>query len=380
MEKVLSHFLFTTKKIDEFTLNLVSLYDLYLPIVGKTSVCFYMLLNNYVCCSNKTNCLSFNSQAICQQLHININQLIEAKDKLEAIGLLQTFVSCSNNAAKIYIFVLRTPLQFDHFITNPKLISLLISSIGSTNFEFLQYKYSHDSQLNNSIEITKNFNSIFNDKNLKNIPEIDWNKLYLNIQKTTSLTITIDQTSKQMIQDIYKKYRISMKDIEMTIYDSIYVVDNNNIVDPNLLLQNFNKLLSGNITTTFSPISRNSKIFYGQLDENQEQKIINNYQLVSPPLYLSSIFKRPLDEKEKNIIFLLRTKYHLNDEIINVIIDFSLFKTNGKLNKKYILKTANSINGLGLDQVTEVINHFKKALVNNTKTINAQINYKLESL
>ncbi len=380
MEKVLSHFLFTTKKIDEFALNLISLYDLYLPIVGKTSICFYMLLNNYVCCSNKTDCLSLNSQAICQQLHININQLIDAKDKLEAIGLLQTFVSCSNNNAKIYIFVLRTPLQFDHFITNPKLKSLLISSIGSTNFEFLQYKYSHDSQLNNSIEITKNFSSIFNDENLKNIPEIDWNKLYLNIQKTTSLTITIDQTSKQMIQDIYKKYRISIKDIEMTIYDSIYVVDNNNIVDPNLLLQNFNKLLSGNITTTFSPISRNSKIFYGQLDENQEQKIINNYQLVSPPLYLSSIFKRPLDEKEKNIIFLLRTKYHLNDEIINVIIDFSLFKTNGKLNKKYILKTANSINGLGLDQVSEVINHFKKALVNNTKTINDQINYKLESL
>ena len=380
MEKVLSHFLFTTKKIDEFALNLISLYDLYLPIVGKTSICFYMLLNNYVCCSNKTDCLSLNSQAICQQLHININQLIDAKDKLEAIGLLQTFVSCSNNNAKIYIFVLRTPLQFDHFITNPKLKSLLISSIGSTNFEFLQYKYSHDSQLNNSIEITKNFSSIFNDENLKNIPEIDWNKLYLNIQKTTSLTITIDQTSKQMIQDIYKKYRISIKDIETTIYDSIYVVDNNNIVDPNLLLQNFNKLLSGNITTTFSPISRNSKIFYGQLDENQEQKIINNYQLVSPPLYLSSIFKRPLDEKEKNIIFLLRTKYHLNDEIINVIIDFSLFKTNGKLNKKYILKTANSINGLGLDQVSEVINHFKKALVNNTKTINDQINYKLESL
>lgn len=380
MEKVLSHFLFTTKKIDEFALNLIALYDLYLPIVGKTSICFYMLLNNYVCCSNKTDCLSLNSQAICQQLHININQLIDAKDKLEAIGLLQTFVSCSNNNAKIYIFVLRTPLQFDHFITNPKLKSLLISSIGSTNFEFLQYKYSHDSQLNNSIEITKNFSSIFNDENLKNIPEIDWNKLYLNIQKTTSLTITIDQTSKQMIQDIYKKYRISIKDIEMTIYDSIYVVDNNNIVDPNLLLQNFNKLLSGNITTTFSPISRNSKIFYGQLDENQEQKIINNYQLVSPPLYLSSIFKRPLDEKEKNIIFLLRTKYHLNDEIINVIIDFSLFKTNGKLNKKYILKTANSINGLGLDQVSEVINHFKKALVNNTKTINDQINYKLESL
>lgn len=380
MDKSFGSFIFTTKKIDEFELNLNALFDLYLPIVGKTSLCFYMLLNNYVNCINKTNNLSFQSDAICQQLHIDTNQLITAKDKLEAIGLLQTFVSCSTSNNKIFIFLLRPALQFDHFITNPKLKSLLISSIGLTNFEFMQYKNSHDYQINDSIEITKSFDSVFEDKQLQNIPEIDFEKLYLNIQKTTSLTITIDQTSKQIIQDVYRKYHISLKDIEMLIYDSIYSIDNNNVVDPNLLLQNFNKFFSGNVTTTFSSITRNSKIFYGQLTTNEEQTIVNDYKVINPQLYLASIFKRSLDEKEKRLISLLKTQYHLNDETINVIIDFSLFKTNGKLNKKYILKTANSINGLGLVRALDVVNHFKNALIDNTKNINEQTVYKLETI
>ena len=379
MENSLDNFFFTTKKIDEFELNLNALFDLYLPIIGKISTCFYMLLNDYVNCADKTNCLRLNSQTVCQQLHININELVIAKNKLEAIGLLQTFVSCSNNN-KILIFVLKTALHFDHFIAKPKLKSLLISSIGITNFEFIQYKNTHDYQLSNSIEITKSFNSVFDDKHLSNVSEIDLEKLYLNIQKTTSLTITIDQTSKQIIEDVYKKYHISLKEIEMTLYDSIYVIDNNNVVDANLLLQNFNKLLSGNITTTFSPISRNNKIFYGQLNPKEEQEIINNYKLINSQLYLASIFKRALNKEERNVILLLKTKYHLNEEIINVIIDFSLFKTNGKLNKKYIFKTANSIIGLGLVCVMDVINHFKKALVDNTRNITNQPNYELESL
>jgi len=356
-------FYFVCKKSMEYKLNLSSLYDLYLPIIGQTATNLYVIMNNFLDAEAKLNKITINSNTICQQLNISLEKLNNAKDKLEAMGLISTYVSTNNNEDNIYIFVLHSCLSYEEFISNPKFKALLIKQLTPVNFELIEYKYSTDQKLSESIEITKSFDKVFDDVNINNLHNIDFEQLYLNIQKTTSLPITIDDQCKQIIENVYAKYQISLHDIEMVIYDSINELDGYLQTNANLLIQNFNKLFSNQVNISYVEIKRDFKLFYGQLNQAEEDKIIADYKMCNSELYLYSIFKRTLTKYEKDTIAYLRTKCHLKDEIINVLIDFSLNKTNGQLNKKYLIKCANSINGIGLIEIGQIINHFKKALL-----------------
>lgn len=355
-----NNFFFTVKKVNEFKLNINALYDLYLPVVGQTATSFYVILSNYVE-NNKDQNLTFNSDAVCKQLNVSNEQLSAAKDRLEAIGLLSTFLSTNNKKDNILIFVLKPALAYQDFIANPKLKTLLINQVGPTNFEYLEYKNAPESQLQDAIEITRTFDQVFNGNELKNVHILDFEKLYQNIQKTTSLPLVIDENCKNIIQDVYAKYQISLKDIEFVIYDSINDMDGFNKVNANLLIQNFNRLVNKQVTAPVQTLNRDFRLFTTGLDKDMEDKIYLDYKMCNAELYLSIIFKKPLSSEEKQLVHILRNKFHLNDEIINVLVDFSLNKTNGKLNKKYLTKAAHTVNGLGLIDAKQVVNHLKNA-------------------
>lgn len=355
-----NNFFFTVKKVNEFKLNINALYDLYLPVVGQTATSFYVILSNYVE-NNKNESLTFNSCAICKQLNVSNEELTIAKDKLEAIGLLSTFISTNNKKDNILILVVKPALAYQDFIANPKLKTLLINAIGTSNYEYLEFKNAPSSQLEDAIEITRSFDQVFNGNELKNVHILDFEKLYQNIQKTTSLPLVIDDNCKNIIQDVYAKYQISLKDIEFVIYDSINDMDGFNKVNANLLIQNFNRLINKQVTAPVQSVNRDFRLFTTGLDKEMEDKIYLDYKMCNAELYLSIIFKKPLNSEEKQLIHILRTKFHLTDELINVLVDFSLNKTNGKLNKKYITKAAHTVNGLGLIDAKQVVSHLKNA-------------------
>ncbi|XQP55915.1 MAG: DnaD domain protein [Mycoplasmoidaceae bacterium] len=370
---MLNTFFYTVKKVNEYKLNLNSLYDLYLPVVGQTATNFYVILSNYVDNNSKNAALTFNSDAICKQLHVSNEELSIAKDKLEAIGLISTFISTNNRKDNILIFVLKPALSYQEFIANPKLKTLLINQIGTNNFEYLEYKNAPESQLQDAIEITRTFDQVFNDTNLKNVHILDFEKLYQNIQKTTSLPLVIDENCKAIIQDIYSKYQVSIKDIEFVIYDSINDMDGFNKVNPNLLIQNFNALINKQVTTPVQMVNRDFRLFTTGLNKEQEDKIYLDYRMCNAELYLSTIFKKALNSEEKQTIHMLRTKFHLTDEVINVLVDFSLNKTNGQLNKKYLAKAAYTVNGLGLINAQQVVAHLKNANVEKKASVEAKV-------
>ncbi|XQP55019.1 MAG: DnaD domain protein [Mycoplasmoidaceae bacterium] len=356
-----NNFFFTVKKVNEFKLNINALYDLYLPVVGQSATSFYVILSNMAENQVKNQALTFNSANICKQLNISNEELIQAKDKLEAIGLLSTFISTNNKEDNIFIFVVRPALAYQEFISNPRLKKLLINQVGTANFEYLEYKNAPESQLQDAIEITRNFDQVFNNDDLKNVHILDFEKLYQNIQKTTSLPVVIDDDCKNIIQDVYAKYQLSLKDIEFVLYDSINDMDGFNKVNANLLIQNFNKLVNKQVTLPVQTVNRDFRLFTTGLDKTMEDKIYLDYKMCNAELYLSLIFKKSLNADEKQIINILRTNYHLSDEVINVLVDFSLNKTNGKLNKKYITKAAHTVNGLGLINASQVVAHLKNA-------------------
>ena len=118
--------------------------------------------------------------------------------------------------------------------------------------------------------------------------------------------------------------------------------------------------------SNFIRVNRSVNLFTSTISDLDSQKIINDYKLINAEQYLYSIFKKNVSIFERKIIGILKEQYLLKDEVINVIIDFSLYKTNGRLNKKYIFKIAQTFNGLNINSCESAIEHFRKNISLNS--------------
>ena len=89
-------------------------------------------------------------------------------------------------------------------------------------------------------------------------------------------------------------------------------------------------------------------MFLEQIKEEEIEDVFNSYRNFNSEQYYSIIKKTPLTSEEIEIIQTLRTTYKIDDSLINLMIDYSLLKTRGILNKKYITKMAQTANNLNL--------------------------------
>lgn len=357
--------LYSVTKKDNFKINTNSLIDLYLPIIGHVANNFFVLLSNDVSYCDKIKNLSFSLQDTCTKLNCNLDELVAARKKLEAIGLLETFLPIDNK--NNFLFVLNNPLDFYEFISKPKYKALLIKNIGLTNFQFLEYKYLNSNwEIDNKmLNVSSTFESVFNDQDIKNVKNLDFSIIYQDLLKLTSINIIIPQTCKDIIENVYLRHSLSLKRIEQSILDSVDADTNNNCVcNQTFLVANLNRIINEEYKIIPNKqtiiLKRDAKLFQCLLDQQQEQEIIVDYKSYNAEQYLMNIFNNHLSPNDRKIISQLKNDYQLTDETINVLIDFVLFRTKGKLNRKYIFKTAKTINGLNINTCETCLKHFKE--------------------
>lgn len=376
--------LYRVSNRDDFKLSTNFLIDLYTPIIGNLATSFYILLcNNHLYLSKNQN-LSFNFQSACRQINCSFEQLIMAKKKLEAIKLIDTFIYIENNSNNnLCQIVVNPPLNFFDFVSNQKYKTLLIDKIGIENYQYLEYKYLPSTIYKNLLNISESFDNVFSEKKLKEINIIDFEKIYMDLFKLSTKNIFISDECKRIIESVYLKFPLTLTIIENIILDSLDNVSDKNIFSCNqkFLICNLNKVIMNSphsnrlkSKSNFIRVNRSVNLFTSTISDFDSQKIINDYKLINAEQYLYSIFKKNVSIFERKIIGILKEEYLLKDEVINVIIDFSLYKTNGRLNKKYIFKIAQTFNGLNINSCELAIEHFRKNIslnsIDNTMDVN----------
>ena len=368
--------LYRVSNRDDFKLSTNFLIDLYTPIIGNLATSFYMLLcNNYLYLSKNRN-LSFNFQSACRQIGCSLEQLFIAKKKLEAIKLIDTFIFIENNSNNnLCQIIVNSPLNFFDFVSNQKYKVLLIDKIGIENYQYLEYKYLPSTIYKNLLNISESFDNVFSEEKIKEINIIDFGKIYTDLFKLSTKNIFISDECKGIIESVYLKFPLTLAIIENVILDSLDNVNDKNIFscNPKFLICNLNKVIMNSLCSNqlkdksnFIRVNRSVNLFTSTISDLDSQKIINDYKLINAEQYLYSIFKKNVSIFERKIIGILKEQYLLKDEVINVIIDFSLYKTNGRLNKKYIFKIAQTFNGLNINSCESAIEHFRKNISLNS--------------
>ncbi len=368
--------LYRVNNSNDFKLSTNFLIDLYAPIIGNLATSFYILLCNNNLYSSKNQNLSFNFQSTCRQINCSLEQLFVAKKKLEAVKLIDTFIFVDHNSnSNLCQIIVNSPLNFFDFVSNKKYKALLISKIGTENYQYLEYKYSSSTIYKNLLNISASFDNVFCDNDLKKINIIDFDQIYKDLFMVSTKNIFISDECKTIIENVYSKFPLTLTAIENVIINSLDNVNDKNIFscNPKFLICNLNKIVMSpsyfdkkRNQHNFTDVNRSFNLFTSTISNLDSQKIISDYKLFNSEQYLYSIFKKNVSIFERKIIGILKKEYALKDEVINVIIDFSLYKTNGKLNKKYVFKIARTFNGLNINSCELAIQHFRKNISLNS--------------
>ena len=156
----------------------------YAPIIGPIAVNLYLNLWLDI----KDNTLQSEYQIhnhLFSLLKCNPNSFVEARESLESVGLLKTYVKEEN--VFIYLYELYSPLSPVEFFNHPILNVVLYNSVGEDEYNRLLKEYEKVKvDYTGFTEITKNMDEVYTSKSYEKVNSLQ-EKEVGNIQLTSKI-------------------------------------------------------------------------------------------------------------------------------------------------------------------------------------------------
>ena len=371
---------------------------LYQPIIGSVAINLFFTLwmdldkDEFMSCEETHHHLITNTG-------LTLQELLIAREKLEAIGLLKTFYK-EDKEENNYIYELFSPLEPNEFFSHPVLNIVLYNSVGKKEYErIVSYFKVPRVNLNDYEDITVSFSEVYESKpitvfenNIQNIREKT--SLGLNIKDKIDIELLISSLSdesinkktftkdnKVLINDLAFIYNLELDEMKNIILNSLndrLLIDKTNLRKnarnyyqyqnsgrlPFLIYQNQPEYLR-------SPIGKDTK----------RAKNIYLFETLSPYKFIKmkNGGKEPND-RDLKLIEELRIDMGLEPAVINVLIDYVLRVNNQKLTKNFVLAIASQWQRLKIETAEDAMNQALKETKKKTKTTSVTYSKKEKSL
>lgn len=352
------------------------LTTLYQPIIGTVAICLYFTLWSDL---NKTNIISneFTHHHLMNSMGLKLDEIIIARKKLEALGLLKTFFKEGN--INNYIYELYSPLSPLEFFSNPILSSSLLASIGKKEYQML-VSYFKPLKLNISEfeNITCSFSDIYK-MDIKTIEDVTEKDIISKEKNDISINdvLDFDYIKESIPKGILSNNAFSASLIKLlNRLAYLYNFDNDTMIE---LLKN-----SINEKGTFNEekLKKNCKnlfsfendgvpklIFKSKNDvkvdnkniKDIKQKLIECFECTTPYDFLKAKYggSKPTS-KDISLVESLLVDQELNPGVVNVLIDYVLRTNEKKLNKNLVQAIASQWKMCNITTVKDAMKQAEK--------------------
>ena len=339
---------------------------LYQPIIGYTAVSLYFTLIDDL---DEFNRLSddLNHHHLMSIMQLRLEDIMIAREKLEAVGLLKTYLK--KGSVNNYVYLLYSPISANEFFNHPILNIVLYNNIGKKEYDKrLEMFKVPRVRLTDYEDISHKFNEVFKSSNLKPFEVIedvekketssiilddmiDFNLLISSIPSGLVSNRCFDKDTKKLINNLALVYNIDTERMCGLVRTSL---NEKGLIDKTLLRKN----------------CRNYYSF-----ENVGSLPTLVYQTQSPYDYLKSKMKGAEPTKrDLNLIEDLMIDQKLSAGVVNVLIYYALKINNQKLNRNYLETIAGQWKRLNIETVEEAMKltekeykKMKKLATNTTK-------------
>lgn len=345
---------------------------LYQPIIGSIAVSLYLTFWSYLD-RNELFSLEWTHHHLMTNMGLKLDDIIEAREKLEGIGLLKTYLK--KDHIHNFVYELYSPLSPSEFINNPILSISLYNNVGKKEYEKVtSYFKTPRVSLKDYEDITCMFSDVF-DATSKEQMEMEDGTYKQKNKRDLAFIAKIDLASiLGLLPEEYLNIRSVTKETKDLIYKLAFIYH----LDDDALLDIIRNSISEKRTIDKKALRENARKYYefehsGNLpsiiyknqpeylrkpvgDTSKRAKAIYTFETVSPYVFLSSKYKGGKPPKsELFILEYLAVDLDLKPGVINVLIDYVLKINNNKLTKNFVVTVAAQFKKAGIETVEDAM-------------------------
>ncbi len=344
---------------------------LYQPIIGHTAVSLYLtLIDDLEKMEFMSNELTHHH--LMSTMQLKLPDIIIAREKLEAVGLLKTYVKEEN--VNNYVYVLYSPLSVSDFFSHPILSVVLYNNLGKKEFDkLINYFKIPKINLKDYTDITATFSSVFNvvsgnvfidndnviKKNIGTIrmdEKVDFDLLISSIPKNLVNEKCFNDETKNLINSLAFTYNIDSLNMQGLVRNSL---NEKGLIDKNELIQscrNFYEFDNAGKLPTLIYSKQPDYLKSPQGDTSNRAKMIYTFENVTPLDYLRSKYKTGEPTmRELQIIEDLMVKQKMKPGVVNVLISYVLKVNNNKFTRSYVETVASQWCRLNIETVEDAM-------------------------
>lgn len=373
---------------------------LYQPIIGYTAVSLYFTLLDDL---DKTELMSYDltHHHLMATMQLKLDDIVVAREKLEACGLLKTYFKSGN--INQYVYLIYSPMSFHEFLNHPILNIVLYNNIGKKEYDRIvnYFKVPHIS-LKEYEDITARFDQVFtsthgnvfevnNDvrKRESGYPilekGIDFNMLISSIPSSMVHERCFSKEVRELINALSFTYQLDTLNMQGLVRDSL---NEKGFIDKTLLRKSAREYYQFEHAGDLPTVIYNKQPEYlkkPEGDHSKWAKMVYAFENLTPYQFLKAKYKgaEPTD-RDKRLIENLLIDQKLNPGVVNVLISYVLKINHEQLKKSYVETIAGQWKRLNIETVEDAMKvaekeHKKmKKIVekNKAKTVSVNKNVK----
>lgn len=357
---------------------------LYQPIIGSHAISLYFTLWSYL---DKLEIMSneWTHHHLMCSLKLRLEELIEARELLEGIGLIKTYYK-EGSSLNQFVYELYSPMSAYEFLTNPILSTTLYNNIGAKEYErTIKYFKTSTINLDKYTDITASFNEVFEPINqtqydiicddikkskkrkIEVISNIDLNNILSRFNSELLDVSKVNKDIKELIIRLSFIYNLNNDSLENIILDSL----EDKTINKEKLREKARKYYQfengGKLPSIVykEPNSLKSNISNTSI----KSKLIYQFETTSPYHFLQSKINGGKPSKyDLSILEYLLVDLNLDPGVTNVLVDYILKVNNNKLTRGYVEAVASQWKRSSINNVEEAM-EFALKQKNATKKV-----------
>ncbi|EOS62204.1 hypothetical protein C815_00095 [Firmicutes bacterium M10-2] len=317
---------------------------LYRPLIKDSSFMLYHLLHSFV---NRTS----TAEQLIKYSGLSEKRFEAARQTLEEFRLLKTYIKAGGRE---YVFEIIPPLSAYNFLKDNTFGRLMVAQLGSKTYDLLKLHFLfEDDEKEGMVEITKPFDSA----RLQN-----WNE-----EQEAMMSILRPNEPKQESGFDFESFLEGMDRIFPPRYrtksnlDLIASLASIYGITPIEMKKYVNRSTNPH-THEFIPATL-ERIVHGSL-KKPIQTMDDPYQM-APMHFFQSRQSAPIAKADENLIMNLSTNYGFSNEVVNILIEYTLEATNQKFQRAYVEKVASTWNRLKIKTRQEAVQYIESQKTNS---------------
>ena len=323
---------------------------LYQPIIGFTAVSLYYSLISDL---DKQELISdeLTHYHLMATMQLSLNDIMIAREKLEAVGLIKTYLKKDNINQLVYL--LYSPMSPNDFFNHPILNIVLYNNLGKKEYEkMVNYFKTPKIVLKGFEDITSSFDDVFTPvrgtilNTYDDVTKKDSNNIMINKGIDFNLILTgipnlnekyLTEEVKELINNLSYIYNLDTLDMQGLIRNSL---NEKGSIDKTILRKSCRNYYQFDNYGNLPSLIYNRQPDYLKKptgDNSKWAKMVYTFENITPYQLLKAKYKgaEPTD-RDKKLIESLLIDQKLNPGVVNVLISYVLKVNNEQLTKSYV--------------------------------------------